>query len=238
MAASASEKSVKADIAQTVAASQAATAYDNFAQRLRVAFEVWGGNQAELSRATNISRQRINEYLAGPKVPAAATLFPLADALGVQPRWLVRGEGPMSIPKPGIDDGMIHLPHYELSRISTDGLGEPDDTIAVPPELLMRSIGTTRDLFVTDMPSDALPEIARAGETIVCQKFKAPLGDGKFYVFLFDGQPVVRRVEIRPEGLVLRAGDPTFAPIEVVGDLLDHLSTIARVLGALRLQPA
>ena len=86
------------------------------------------------------------------------------------------------------------------------------------------------------MPSDTMPDIAREGDQIICRSPDAPLVDGRVYVFLMDGRPMVRRVSVRPEGLLLKAGDNVTDPILIEPDQLERLAPVGRVLAALTVQ--
>lgn len=62
-----------------------------FAARLRSRASERGLRQAELHRMTGLSRQALSDYFAGRKVVGTDKLFALADALEVEPRWLIQG---------------------------------------------------------------------------------------------------------------------------------------------------
>ena len=58
--------------------------------------EIWGDKwRVELVKATGISRQTLHKIeVGGTKNPQPETLFEIADALGVEARWLGTGKGP------------------------------------------------------------------------------------------------------------------------------------------------
>src|SRR3546814_18053667 len=55
------------------------------------------------------------------------------------------------------------------------------------------------------MPTDVLPEVARVGDTIVCEDAGPDIIEGKVYVFIRDGAIFVRRISISAEGYLLTA---------------------------------
>jgi transcriptional regulator with XRE-family HTH domain len=69
-------------------------------KRLRAAFAVAaaheGTTQARLARAVGVTRASVNDWLQGRAVALKpAHLFAVADALGICPRWLATGKGPI-----------------------------------------------------------------------------------------------------------------------------------------------
>lgn len=67
-----------------------------FGQRIKEARQIRGLTQADLSRASGVSQTGISALELGRgKTATGENLFALADALRVNPRWLISGEGPM-----------------------------------------------------------------------------------------------------------------------------------------------
>lgn len=67
----------------------------DLATRLKQEREALGLSQAELARAAHVSRQNIQHFESGrTKTPDAVKLFQIADALGVNARWLLLGAPP------------------------------------------------------------------------------------------------------------------------------------------------
>lgn len=67
---------------------------DTFAKRLVWAREQRGLNKSQLSALLGMSTQAIWNYENRPNGGGSSeTIFKLADALGVSPRWLAIGEG-------------------------------------------------------------------------------------------------------------------------------------------------
>ena len=60
-----------------------------FSERLRDAMANACMKQKDLCRETDLDRSVISRYLAGEIEPKATSLFLLADALGVDGRWLL-----------------------------------------------------------------------------------------------------------------------------------------------------
>ena len=100
----------------------------NFSDRLKVAMKQRGMNNAQLAREAGLSRGRISQILNENGDPSAASLFPIADALKYEARWLISGKGPKT--------------HEEAAENTVDLTGLPDyakDAI----KTVHRSAGTT-----------------------------------------------------------------------------------------------
>ena len=61
----------------------------SFSMRLKEALLLTGIKQIELSRLSNIDKGTINNYVMGKYVPKQEKLNRLADALNVNPAWLM-----------------------------------------------------------------------------------------------------------------------------------------------------
>lgn len=64
---------------------------NDFSARLRAAAERKRWKQVDLRRASGVSQSRINAYWNEGMRPSGANLFALAEALEVDPRWLLCG---------------------------------------------------------------------------------------------------------------------------------------------------
>jgi transcriptional regulator with XRE-family HTH domain len=198
-----------------------------------------GRPAAPLARDAGIAPQTFDGYLKGA-IPAADRAFAIADALGVDPRWLVMGVGERA-PAPigeSEDGDWLLLPAYDVAGFGEYGKPEPRERVRIRRDWLMGvNVRMTDSLWLTDMPGDAMPEVAREGQMLVCQDPAATLMDGRVYIFLLDGRPLVRKVYMRPEGLMLTTNDRNIEPIILTEDRADQLIPVARVLAAINLSP-
>lgn len=233
MTARASRSSTKADTKRSSGDRQRVDAVA-FGERLRAAMDKKSLTNSELASKSGVSRQLISEYANGLKVAGADNLFSLADALEVYPRWLIRGEGEMA-PPANSDDSMVALPRYDVFQFNEYGKGEPVETVRLPAAWLQASVKTTRGLWLTEMPSDALPEVAKAGETVICRDPDQPLQERRVYIALLDNRPIVRRVTFRPEGVFLRAEDEGDTIVLRPDEIEERLRVAGRIMATVRL---
>ena len=198
--------------------------------------EAKGLSNADVARVSGISRQLVSEYANGQKVAGADNLFSLADAVGVQPRWLIRAEGEMETsPAPGSTSDLIKLPRYDVFAFGEYGKGPAVETVQLPASWLIAAVKTTNGLWLAEMPSDALPDVAREGETIICRDPETPMQDRRIYIFLLDGRPIVRRIAFQPNLVVLRGEDEADTITLRPDEMAERLMPAGRILARVRL---
>jgi transcriptional regulator with XRE-family HTH domain len=217
---------------------------EGFAARLRQRLAEIGYTELQLSRDSGLSKSSINRWTKGESVPNSEQLFPLSDTLRVRPRWLLYGDaGPAQADLLDVQNAdWMAVPRYDLFRFTADGKGDAVESIPIRRDWLARAFRVTTGLWLTEMPSDAMPELAREGETIVCRDVEPrepDLIDGRVYIFMLDGSPIIRKLSIEPGKLVLSITDD---PRPIVIDRRDPphfgegLVPIARVIGKFGLQ--
>jgi transcriptional regulator with XRE-family HTH domain len=223
-------RSAKSDKA-VVMGSQAALSDDSFGARLKSSLA--GRELAWLSRETGIPTSTLSDYARG-KVPRADKAVQIAVALGTSVEALLIG-APAPAPAPALsvaDAEFVWVPRFDLWAFDAEGKPLELETIPIRRDWLYGVLRRTGGLWFADMPSDALPDVAREGETIVCEDPGPNLQEKGVYVFWRDGEVMVRRVSYSTGGYTLSADG--VAPIDmprrgqVPPDEL--LTPIARVL--------
>lgn len=205
---------------------------DGFGGRLRSALK--GKTASTVAKAVGVAPSTLHKYQQGA-MPAADTAMRLARVLGVEVSWLIEGEGPASKAEALEDQGIVRLPVYDPHAFTEYGLGKPIDEISVPRQLIGSARSTT-GLWLTEMPTDALQSVAAEGQLIICRPPEQPLQDRKVYVLLLGGRTIVRRVFVRPEGLLLK-GDDEADNIIIRPDDIETIMPVGRVLGPIGLGP-
>lgn len=189
-----------------------------------------GVKASELADSSGVSRQLISEYSSGKKVAGADNLFSLADSLGVQARWLLRGQGDRY--RASTSEAVEQtFPKLDLFAFGEHGKPEPVELVAIPP-IILQSMKVRSDIWLAEMPSDAMPSLAAEGEILICRDPEPALQDRRIYVFLIDGRPIVRRVFVRPDGLQLRS-EVDGETILITPHDLESVTPIARVVSAI-----
>lgn len=204
-----------------------------FAERLSAACA--GRVLKQVADAVDVAPSTIQRYLAG-SIPAADIAIKLARTLGVRVEWLIVGEGPMNhVPGATAGDAEVALQRFDVFAFDEYGKGPPVETVRVPAAWLMAAAKATTGLWLAEMPSGALPEVAREGETIICRDPETPLQDRRVYIFLLDGRPIVRRVAFQPNAVVLRGEDEADTITLRPEELEQRLMPAGRILATVRL---
>lgn len=192
----------------------------------------------------------VSDYFAGRKVVGTDRLFALADALDCSARWLISG---VDDPSPKADiSGLIDsseadwilVPRYDLFAFTAQGWPEkpePIDQVPLRRDWLARVARHTTKLWLCDMPGGSMEDVAREGDELLCRDIDdEEIADGRVYVFMLDGRPLVRRALVTMKGLVLRATDATLEPMTFApplpGGPLEGLVPIGRVIGSIALR--
>lgn len=208
---------------------------EKFAARLHQALD--GRGQRWLSEKAGLATSSIHDYLRGT-MPSADRALLVADALGVNIRWLVAGDGPR-VPANEAAEGVVAVPCFSLASgttrewAQTGEKPEPERTLLIAEEVLVplgRRRTRRRSLWAVHMPGHTMAEIAEPDELVFCADIDGSLADGWVVLFLTEGgTPVMRRVEVRPDQIVLWGTIPKNDPW-----LLDErmpLRPVGRVVG-------
>ena len=197
--------------------------------------EALGGRDRKwLANEAGVSPSTLHDYISGA-TPSADRAVAIADALGVELRWLVTGSGARSS---GVADrsrpGEQDIPVRSFTDAAWLKGEAPASAVGVTrvPKTVLRSLDRTESLWMAPMPSNALPDVAREGDFVLCTDIDGPLRDGWACIFILkaNASPAVRRVELTNSGLRLRAGDPDIPPIDYVEG--GALRPIGRIVAA------
>ncbi|MCA1749129.1 MAG: helix-turn-helix domain-containing protein [Parasphingopyxis sp.] len=195
--------------------------------------------QSDIAARLGIPKTTMSRIWKGENLPDSAILFPLSDLLGRSPRWLLYGGEEFSPELP--NEEWLSLPVYNFARISRDGKGEPSGEMPLRRDWLERKLSNAGNLWLTEMPNDLLDDVAGEGETIICSDVAtdaSELADGRVYVLLLDGQPVIRRVSFEPDSILLSTSSTRLPPIRMPrANNGGSIHPVARVRGALLLIP-
>lgn len=170
---------------------------DAFAERFSRALA--GRDRAWLARETGLSASTLHDYSKGA-IPSADRAFLLADMLEVDPRWLVTGEG-QPTPLACEDEELVQLPCRSLPE------GTVVEWAPFSRKWLLRAFGRAEGLWVTDMPSQALPEIAREGDPILCMDADRLVEGGLYLVALGMGVAVRQLTSIESGHTLVSGGE-------------------------------
>ena len=172
----------------------------------------------------------LSRYRKGEGVPKSDHLFPLADALGVDPRWLVSGVQSPSHLVSADDAEWENLPFFDLRDITDTGKGPALSWTPFRKDWLNRALGTASELYLVQLLSDYHSRLGdrdlREGDLVFCQECEPiDLVDGYVVIWRRDQGIKVARYSLRSRE---RIEEDVITPSEV-GD--DQFVPVARILG-------
>lgn len=159
----------------------------DFAWRLNARAEKLGLSQVDLAEKLGASVTRVNHWFRGRNFPKAAERVRLADTLGVNLDWLVRGEG--DIEKSAaldVDDSQSPYAVREIPVISWGHAGEAA-TYEVMPKHWQGKVATSsrdRKAFAVIVEGDCMEPKFLPGDRVVLE----PTGE------LRNGKPVLAKL--------------------------------------------
>ncbi|WP_278393867.1 helix-turn-helix domain-containing protein [Sphingobium yanoikuyae] len=127
-----------------------------FGERLRSRAAEIGVGMAEIGRSSGVKKQSMSGYWNGERLCGSDKLFALSDALRVNARWLISGEGPKSGGDlVAVEDAdWEQVPFFDLRNITDTGKGEPLSWTPFRKDWLNRALGTSFDLYLVRLLSD------------------------------------------------------------------------------------
>ena len=193
---------------------------------------------AWLARQAGIPTSTLHSMLGGT-MPRADNALRLARVLGCSVEWLVSGQDTVdAAPTPVADDsrdGMLDLAVFDIIDLAAQGQPRPVARYPVRRASLSEDARRCAGLWLCQMPSSLMMPLASAGDLLICTEPDAVLVDGRVYILVLDGRPMVRRVFLRSGGVALVPDGRIDQAIDVALDAAKEpsLRAIGRVVGVL-----
>lgn len=193
-------------------------------ERLRTAMELRGMRQAELAKRTGIGKSSICTYLSGDYAPKPDNVYRLAEALRVEPGWLMGRDVPMEA-RP--------LPHPELLSVRRRRIRMLGDVAAGEPiyadEQADNYVGVDGELecdFALRVKGDSMSPRLLDGD-IVFFREQDDVTDGQIAAVIVDDSATLKHVYHLANGVQLVSDNPRYPPM--IFDAQN--SAYARILG-------
>jgi len=210
--------------------------FDQINQR---AFEARGTDpQNELAQALQINRSAVTQARKKGQVPDR-WLLKLYRKFGLNPEWLESGNGRSYLRKPigGAVSEFEKIPKVNARLCAGDGSFETDADIqcyyAFQKDWL-RKKGTVDAMVLFDIFGNSMePEIRNSDTVLVDQSQKAILA-GALYAIGIEDTIMVKRIEKRPNKLVLLSNHKDYLPIMLNREEASAVRIIGKVIWVCR----
>lgn len=209
------------------------------ADRIEICANLIGGRGA-LTRRSSIPRRSIDYWATGTYEPKATAVAAIAKAAGVNPGWLLTGEGPMrsgeeEAAATPADDELALVPRYDVA-VSMGGGREVHseqivDHLAFKIEWL-RDLGLEAGrLALVDAWGDSMePTIPEGALLLVDLRPGRGWKDG-IYVLRVDSGLLAKRVQRGIDGsLVIKSDNPAYDPQTVPPERAGEVQFLGRVV--------
>lgn len=194
--------------------------------RLRKTMELRGMKQVELANRTGIGKSSICTYLSGDYAPKQGNIYKLAEALQVNPEWLMGQDAPMEPTAPRLPHpDLLPVRRRRVRMLGAIAAGEPifadeerDTYVSVDDELECD--------FALKVSGDSMSPRLLDGD-IVFFREQEDVDDGQIAAVIIDDSATLKHVYHLPDGVQLVSDNPKYPPM-----IFDSRnSTYARILG-------
>jgi len=211
----------------------------DFEQIIQRVFEATGiDSQNELAQALQINRSAVTQARKKGQVPDR-WLLKLYRKFGLNPEWLESGNGRSYLRKPigGAVSEFEKIPKVNARLCAGDGSFETDADIqcyyAFQKDWL-RKKGTVDAMVLFDIFGNSMePEIRNSDTVLVDQSQKAILA-GALYAIGIEDTIMVKRIEKRPNKLVLLSNHKDYLPIMLNREEASAVRIIGKVIWVCR----
>lgn len=203
-----------------------------FARRLRFRIDEMGLKDADIARLSGLRTSALSRYKNGQSFPSSEQLFPLSDALGVDPRWLISGEesrGAAALTAADQAD-FEWVPRFDLRDVRDDGKGDRIDETPIRKDWLAQRLGTSSELWLTAILSDYPALDLAEGDLVFCREAEPQeLLNGQLILWRINQGIIVARYSVASgAGQITMDGDNVVTAREVSPE---QYVPIARILG-------
>lgn len=151
----------------------------------------------------------------------------LKKVIGINPLWLLYGDGTMFIDDPSSNE--ILIPYYEDIRASA-GMGalngdvrEPE-YIHLPPTLVRRGCRSRTEAFRCS--GDSMTPFLKDGDIMFVDKSQIEIKDGDVYVVRFGEDLFVKRLFRIPGKLIARSDNSLYPEFDLTSDNFEVLGKV------------
>ena len=188
----------------------------------------------KLADQTGMSKQAISAYTTGVRVPKRPVINALAEALGVNPLWLMGYDvGKYTNIVSSVPLGFQPLPKRDrIPRVGQIACGTPilaEENVEAYDEVP----SDWHADFTLLCKGDSMEPKIKDGDVVAihCQPM---VENGEIAAVLIDGEATLKRVFLFDDHIELRAENPAFATIIRIGEAMNDITIEGKAVGLCR----
>lgn len=211
----------------------------DFASRLSQALEARGMKAADLSKKTKVAEGTISCYINGRYEAKQNRVQVFAEALNVNPAWLMGYDVPMETEfrQPAapasrpIPPGFEPMPKMKkVPLIGSIACGEPI-TAEQNIEKMVDVPDYIRCDFSLTCHGDSMVDAGIHDKDVVYIRIQPEVENGEIAAVRIDGEATLKRVYYNPGTLTLMPANPAYAPMVYTGPQLEEVHIEGKAVG-------
>lgn len=208
--------------------------------------------QSEMATALDVSVTAVQSYEGAKQFPGGK-VFEAFARLGIDTNWLLTGEGEMkrgaaayplaeSLKTADITgelgEGFVQVPRYKVAASAGGGSiihsEQIVDYLSFRADWVRNSLGVSvQDLALINVKGDSMEPVLSNEDLILVDMRISGVEDNAIYVLQFNGVLLVKRLQRRFDGsVVIMSDNPRYTPETLVGEAVEALQVIGRVVWA------
>ncbi|MFV0421586.1 LexA family transcriptional regulator [Oleidesulfovibrio sp.] len=189
--------------------------------------------QQALAKALGVNRSAVTQAKQRDAVPEKWVLK-IARMFALSPDWLETGSGNIEAFQQAFAESELYpVPKVEAKLCAGGGSLEVG-TAAVEEHIFqlswLQKKGNPRSMVLMDVIGDSMEPEIYAGDTVLVDQSHTTLRNGTIFAVGVEDAVMVKRVEKKPEGLILHSDNPAYSPVYLRGDELETVRIIGKVI--------
>lgn len=210
------------------------TQFGTFLKRLQEATTIT--SQANLANVLGISRSAITQAKKNDSIPIK-WITELSRLFNVNPDWLEKGTGPKILSPSNYLEAFQEVPKVKARLSAGGGSFETDPEIG---ELYsfrkdwLNKKGQPKDMILMDIFGNSMEPELKDGDTVLIDQSQKTILAGAIYAVGFDDTIVVKRLEKRPNELVLISENERYPIMRFKDEEMNSVRIIGKVIWVCR----
>ena len=201
--------------------------------------------QADFANSIGINVNTLRAYEKDRNSPTAETILAISENIGVNPSWLLTGEGPMrrgegqaAGPQLAIgqacDPDLVMVPKVRARLSAGNGSLETNGEVKARYAFRREWIagkGQPGKMVLMDVTGDSMEPAILERDVVLIDQSQADIIPGAIYAVGIDDAVLIKYVDKEPGNLILRSANKEYRPIEIgLKDESQNVRIIGRVV--------